>query len=107
MLRRLDWVRVIAFTANLQFARTFNRQCCPTNSSITRELIFRHYAFEVFGLTFDAISNSSVRLDWQLLNYRISGGLLSGHSSLRSLTQVTNVIFRLVNMGHFSARSFA
>jgi hypothetical protein len=82
-------------------------KCCPTNSPTRRELIFRHYAFEVFGLAFDAISNSSVRLDWQLLNYRISRRLLNGRSSLRSLTQVTNVILWLVNMGHFSPRSFA
>ena len=81
-------------------------ECCLT-LAIRRELIFRHDAFEVFGLAFDTISNSSVRLDGQLLNHRISGRLLNGHSSLRSLTQVTNVIFYLVDMGHFSPRSFA
>jgi hypothetical protein len=82
----------------------FKRQLRPTRSPIRRELIFGHHAFEVFGLTFDAIPNSSVRLDRQLLNDRINGRLLNGHS-LRSLNQVTNVIFWLVNMSHLSTRS--
>src|SRR5690242_17826594 len=79
------------------------QQTCPIrsrNSPITRELIFRHYAFEVFGLAFDAISNSTVCLDGQLLNDRINSRLLNAHSSLRSLTQVTNIIFWLVNIRH-------
>jgi hypothetical protein len=64
----------------------------PQNSPTRRELIFRNYAFEVFGLAFDAISNSSVRLDWQPLNHCVNGGLIKGHSPLRPLTQVTNII---------------
>jgi hypothetical protein len=82
-------------------------RCTCKVSPIRRELIFRHYAFEVFGLTFDAIPNSSVRLDRQLLNHRINGRLLNSHSSLRSLNLMTNVIFWLVNIGHLSTRSFA
>jgi hypothetical protein len=79
-LRRLDWAGVISFTASPQFGML------ATNSQVRRELIFRHYAFEVFGLAFDAISNSSVRLDWQLLNHCINDGLFWGHSPLRPLT---------------------
>jgi hypothetical protein len=101
----LGWIQTLA--ANLQFDRAFQTAVRPPSSPITRELIFRHYAFEAFGLAFYAISNSSVRLDRQLLNHRINGRLLNGHSSLRSLNQVTNVIFWLVNMGHLSTRSLA
>ena len=103
----LGWSHLRSLPTYSLIVHFSKRQCRPTSSPIRRDLILRHYAFEVFGLAFDAISNSSVRLDWQLLNHRINGRLLNGHSSLRSLTQVTNVIFWLVNIGHFSPRSFA
>jgi hypothetical protein len=98
------WSRPSATLPTYSLIVPFKRQ---TSSPITQELIFRHYAFEAFGLAFYAISNSSVRLDRQLLNHRINGRLLNGHSSLRSLNQVTNVIFWLVDMGHLSTRSLA
>jgi hypothetical protein len=82
-----------SFPANPPFDRAFqSANAAAQNSPIRRELIFRHDAFEVFGLAFDAISNSSVRLDWQAVNHGINGGLVNGRSPLRSLTQVTNVI---------------
>jgi hypothetical protein len=93
--------------ANLQIDRAKNRKCCPTNSPIRGELIFSYYSLEVFGLAFDAISNSAVRLDRQLLNYRIGGRLLNAHSSSRSLTHMKDVIFWLVDIGHLSPRSIA
>ena len=57
-----------------------------------RKLFFRYDAFNFFCQAFNAISNSSVRLDGHMLDDRINRRLLKSLSALRSLNLVKDVV---------------